>query len=251
MNIKWNSAKYDKNFNFVSSYGEDVAELITEPSGALVCDIGCGTGVLTHKLAEKGYKVIGVDSSEEMLGRAKSAYPDTEWLQADALGFKLDEKADVIFSNAVFHWIEREKQPELLKNVAANLKRGGRLVCEFGGYGCAQTVHNALKVCFGLRNLTYRNPHYFPTIGEYAPLLEQAGLRVTFAALFDRPTRQAGAHGVADWINMFLPAVFGRMEEEEKRRITYEAEELTKPDLYDGDGWFVDYVRIRITAVKV
>ncbi|MGN1060182.1 MAG: class I SAM-dependent methyltransferase, partial [Candidatus Coproplasma sp.] len=148
MNIKWNGDKYDKSFNFVYGYGEGVADLISEPKGSLVCDLGCGTGVLTNKLAERGYKVIGVDASEQMLKRAKEAYPDIEWVQSDALEFKLAQQADVIFSNAVFHWIEREKQPALLKNIAQNLKKGGRLVCEFGGYGCAQTVHSALKTAF-------------------------------------------------------------------------------------------------------
>ncbi|MGN1060485.1 MAG: class I SAM-dependent methyltransferase, partial [Candidatus Coproplasma sp.] len=94
-------------------------------------------------------------------------------------------------------------------------------------------------------------PHYFPTVGEYAPLLEEAGLRVTYATLFDRPTRQVGEHGVADWINMFLPTVFKGIDEGVKREIIEEAEEMTKPTLFDEGGWFIDYVRIRLTAVKV
>lgn len=251
MNINWNSANYDKSFNFVYGYGEGVAALITEPKGSLVCDLGCGTGALTKKIAERGYKVIGVDASAQMLSKAEEAYPELQFIQADAINFTLKEQADVIFSNAVFHWIDRCNQPILLKNIAKNLKQGGRLVCEFGGYGCAKTVHNALKSCFERRNLTYVHPHYFPTIGEYAPLLEEAGLKVTYAALFDRPTKQVGAHGVANWINMFLPAVFKGIDEHEKNGIIAEAEELTKPTLYTKDGWFVDYVRIRLTAVKV
>ena len=33
----------------------------------LVLDLGCGTGTITELLYEKGYDMIGVDSSEEML----------------------------------------------------------------------------------------------------------------------------------------------------------------------------------------
>ena len=36
----------------------------------LVLDLGCGTGTLTELLAKEGYDMIGVDYSEEMLGRA-------------------------------------------------------------------------------------------------------------------------------------------------------------------------------------
>ena len=36
----------------------------------LVLDLGCGTGTLTELLYQKGYDMIGVDNSEEMLGTA-------------------------------------------------------------------------------------------------------------------------------------------------------------------------------------
>ena len=47
----------------VEMIGEDA--LISERN--LVLDLGCGTGTITELLYEKGYDMIGVDSSEEML----------------------------------------------------------------------------------------------------------------------------------------------------------------------------------------
>jgi len=43
------------------------------PDGALVCDLGCGTGRMTRLLAESGYDMIGIDNSEGMLSEAREA----------------------------------------------------------------------------------------------------------------------------------------------------------------------------------
>lgn len=41
------------------------------PAGAAVCDLGCGDGIGSEKLAEEGYKVTGIDVSDEMLEKAR------------------------------------------------------------------------------------------------------------------------------------------------------------------------------------
>lgn len=43
---------------------------------AKVCDLGCGDGYGSYKLAEAGYEVTGVDVSEEMLERAATVNAD-------------------------------------------------------------------------------------------------------------------------------------------------------------------------------
>lgn len=251
MNIKWNAQNYKDNFHFVSQYGEDVISLLTVLKGSRVIDLGCGNGTLTKKLVEQGYDVIGIDASEDMITFAQKEYPTLSFSQGDALSFKLEEKADAIFSNAVFHWIDEKKQEAMIDNISKQLREGGELVCEFGGYGCGEAVHSELEKCFTKRGLIYPRTFYFPTVGEYAPILEKYGLRVEFATLFDRPTVQKSEHGVIDWINMFVTKPFEGMDNNIKNDILQEAENALRDCLFLDGKWYIDYVRIRIRARKV
>ncbi len=59
--------------------------------GDLVLDLACGTGNLTLPLAERGFDMIGIDLSPEMLdmARSKQARHDILWLCQDMRSFEL------------------------------------------------------------------------------------------------------------------------------------------------------------------
>ncbi|MBQ8638883.1 MAG: class I SAM-dependent methyltransferase [Lachnospiraceae bacterium] len=251
MNIQWNSKNYKEQFSFVPQYGEAVINLITREKGCRVVDLGCGNGTLTKKLSDAGYDVIGIDDSAEMIALASSEYPEIAFRKENALSFELQEKADVIFSNAVFHWIDREKQEELARNLSRQLKLSGELVCEFGGYGCAEAVHSTLEACFRERNIAYPRTFYFPTIGEHAPILEKYGLQIEYAVLFDRPTPQQADDGLIEWINMFVKKPFENMDWNVRNEILNDTKSRLKEKLFIDGKWYIDYVRIRIRARKV
>ena len=251
MNNDWNAKNYTNNFSFVHQYGEDVLKLIDATAGSRVLDLGCGNGALTKKLQELGFQVQGMDSSEDMLTIAQQNYPDIQFEYGDATQFTLPEPVDVIFSNAVFHWIDAEKQDALAAHIANALKPGGALVCEFGGKDCAESVHATLEQCFEKRGLLYQWFNYFPTIAEYTAVLERNGLRPDYAVLFDRPTPQSPGKTVVDWIEMFVRVPFRGMEEKQKAEILQEAENLLRPKLCRNNNWIIDYVRIRVRARKI
>ena len=93
---------------------------------------------------------------------------------------------------------------------------------------------------------------YFPTIGEYAPLLERHGFRVCYALLFDRPTRLAEGSDVIDWINMFIKKPFEGVDEALAETIKQDTREALRDKLVSDDGsWYIDYVRLRMRAVRV
>jgi len=251
MNIKWKSEEYKENFSFVHKYGEDVLKLLETDKNDTIVDLGCGNGALTQKLSEICENVTGIDASEDMLKTARKSYPDLTFIKGDALNFNLGKKADAVFSNAVFHWIDKDKQPKLLSNINRNLKLKGQLVCEFGGFGCAETIHSALEKEFKRKNFEYPRTFYFPTIGEYAPIMEQNGFKVVFAVLFDRKTKLNGTNGLRDWINMFVTEPFKHIDDSITEEIIANTVNKLKPVLCEDGIWYADYVRIRFKAIKV
>lgn len=252
MNIKWDVEKYTSDFSFVHQYGNNVMELIEADSNSTVLDLGCGNGALSKALHDKGYTVTGIDASKELLDIAKSNYPHIKFIQADATDFSLDSPVDVVFSNAVFHWIDKEHQPNMLRCIYNALKLNGEFVFEFGGYGNNQLIHEALANAFSQHKYSYTMPFYFPTIGEYASLIENNGFQVRYATLFDRLTELKGENGLKDWIYMFLKTPFSVIKNEKEKEIIIDnAVKNLRNTLYRDGKWYADYVRIRMRAVRL
>lgn len=252
MNIKWDADKYTADFSFVHQYGNDVMELIDADANSSVLDLGCGNGALTKALQEKGYLAKGLDSSNDLLKIAREKYPNIEFVHGDAADFTLSEPVDVVFSNAVFHWINQELQQDMMKCVYNTLKRNGQFVFEFGGHGNNRIIHSALEASFSEFGYCYEMPFYFPTISEYAALLENTGFRVKYAVLFDRLTELKGENGLKDWIKMFVKTPFSVVETEQtKELIIDKAIETLRSDLYINGKWYADYVRIRMKAIRL
>lgn len=77
------SATYDRP-NSAFDLDEPVVKEIVEalPAGVAV-DAACGTGRWAEFLAGRGHRVIGVDSSPEMLARARTRVPQAEFVLGD------------------------------------------------------------------------------------------------------------------------------------------------------------------------
>lgn len=69
------AAVYDKFMNNVPymEWADYLTSLLSEfgVTEGLVCELGCGTGQMTRRLAARGYDMIGIDSSFEMLNLAR------------------------------------------------------------------------------------------------------------------------------------------------------------------------------------
>lgn len=251
-NIKWDTTFYDTKHAFVSSFGEDLIELLQPLKDEKILDLGCGTGHLTSKIAESGAMVTGIDSSPDMISSAKILYPNVNFEVKDATDFSFDELFDAIFSNAVLHWVE-EKEKAIIC-MYRNLKAGGRVVVEFGGKGNVELLINALKDSLDHLLLKDKNEFkvhwYFPSIGEYCTLLENHGFQVKYAVHFDRLTELNTKDGIKDWFRMFGEKFLENFSEKDVGVVLQKTQNALKNSLHKEGKWYADYKRIRIVAVK-
>jgi len=112
---------YDALYEDKDYYGEvDYLERLfnkyaTKPV-ATILDLGCGSGGHAIQLAERGYKVTGVDRSDEMLtiARQKTNAGNLEYIHSDLINIDLGKKFDVVISMfAVLSYVTENR--DLLK----------------------------------------------------------------------------------------------------------------------------------------
>jgi trans-aconitate 2-methyltransferase len=110
----------------------DLLSRIPDMPVRFAADLGCGTGELTRFLLKKWpeARIWGVDSSAEMLEKARNAEPDPRlvFVQGDLQHWRSPQPLDCIFSNAAFHWVS--DHAKLLQHLAAQLSPGGVLAAQ-------------------------------------------------------------------------------------------------------------------------
>ena len=248
----WDANLYDHNHSFVNQMAFDLVTLLNPKTGEHILDLGCGTGSLTQKIAESGANVFGIDASAAMIAKARKNFPALSFDVIDALTMHFDQEFDAVFSNAVLHWIRPPQRA--IERMYHSLKTGGRLVLEMGGKGNVSTILTAaidVGHQIGIDLALVIDINYFPSIGQYATLLEQAGFCVQAAILFDRPTPLADGHvGLLNWIKMFRPGVVELVPEGHLDEFATLLQTSCRTKLLKAGIWYADYRRLRITALK-
>jgi trans-aconitate 2-methyltransferase len=246
---QWDAELYEARHAFVWQLAGGVLELLAPQPGERILDVGCGPGQLTHKIAEAGATVVGVDSSPEMIGQARQNFPAMTFQLQDVTKLTFQAEFDAVFSNAVLHWVG--DQYAAARSIRAALKPGGRFVAEFGGSRNVSTIESSVRRAIARYGTKVPDsPFYYPSVGQYAAVLEAEGFEVRFAQLFDRPTSLEGENGIENWIRQFKWFYFETLEPAQRSQALREVIDELRPVLYRDETWYADYRRLRILAVK-
>ncbi len=96
------------------------------PPGATVLDAGCGGGTKTKYLAEKGFKVTGIDFAENLIAIARREAPQAQFVvmnMRDAAS--LPQSFDAVFAQASLLHIPKKEISDVLTSLASRLEPSG------------------------------------------------------------------------------------------------------------------------------
>jgi trans-aconitate 2-methyltransferase len=144
----WDAQQYAKFSRERARPFFDLTAQITATEVGTVADIGCGPGDLTRTLAERwpAARVVGVDTSAEMLTRAAScAIPGRlQFIRGDIATWEPDGPLDVIVSNAALQWVADHER--LLPRLVNLLAAGGTLAVQVPNRFHATPAQEAIDI---------------------------------------------------------------------------------------------------------
>ncbi|KIC03565.1 trans-aconitate methyltransferase [Flavobacterium sp. JRM] len=128
--MAWNPEKYNEFKTLRYKPFFDLIAHIQDKPNMKVVDLGCGTGELTNMLSEKltNPSVKGIDSSKEMLEKAKeftSIQFDQKTIEEQ---INTGEKWDLVFANASIQWVDNHE--ELFPKIISLLNPDGQLAIQ-------------------------------------------------------------------------------------------------------------------------
>ena len=128
--VSWNPDQYLKFGDQRLRPAQDLLARVGLESPGIIYDLGCGTGNTTQLLVDRWpqSQVTGIDSSSEMLEKARNSCPNLDFKEADLEDWNPGIEADLFYSNAALHWLGNHETlfPRLLKM----LPKGGRLAVQ-------------------------------------------------------------------------------------------------------------------------
>ena len=115
------------------SYKDDIPflKMWASKQGGTILDIACGTGRSAIPLAEKGFKLIGIDIHKGMLKQAKLKTKNNsmqvKWVEQDCTNFDLNLKSRLAYmtGNSFQHFLTNESQNLLFNSIYNHLEEDG------------------------------------------------------------------------------------------------------------------------------
>lgn len=147
------------------------------PANAKVLDVGCGTGIpIARYLIDRGFKVVGIDLSKEMLSVARRNVPDATFRQMNmvAIDFPPGSFDGLISCYAIFH-VPRDNHAAIFQSFHTILKPHGTMLVSVGS-----SEWEEVESYYGVKMFW---SHFHPTTTE--SLITDSGFRIEFGRIVE------------------------------------------------------------------
>ncbi len=189
INVNHDSESLAEMYDKVSKYqyinGLALVKKLNLSSRHKVLDVGCGTGRLTLKLAGNVDHITGIDPSIQRIEVARRKFTKMnlgnvtfELGSSDDIGRYGEDVFDVVYLNAVFHWINDKE--EALNNIYRVLKPGGKLGICTGDKDHSFTVKIVAKEVLRRAEIIDEGADFSTPVNtvELHSLLRKSGFRI-------------------------------------------------------------------------
>lgn len=125
----WDPSQYLKFADHRLRPALDLLARVPDGDRRSIWDLGCGAGNVTELIRQRwpAARIAGLDNSPDMLQQARKI-AGIDWVEGDVGTWQAPAPADLVFSNAVLHWLDGHDRlfPHLLRQV----ERGGVLAVQ-------------------------------------------------------------------------------------------------------------------------
>jgi trans-aconitate methyltransferase len=259
---KWNAEDYAQHSGSQQLWAKELIRKLALNGSENILDIGCGDGKVSAEigaLVPEG-RVIGIDNSESMINLAKkyytgSIYANLAFEVMDARFLNYENRFDVVFSNAVLHWIKDHRQ--VLKGIHKSLKSRGRILLQMGGEGNAGGILAVLNDLISSSDWRpyfegFEFPYGFYGVEEYEKLISETGFNTSRVELISKDMQHNHQADLEAWIRTtWLPYTERVPKEKREAFIHHFASRYIENNPRDKDNIIhVAMVRLEVEAEK-
>jgi len=259
----WNAKDYERNSQAQQKWARELIANLNLAGAEDILDLGCGDGKITAEIARLvgDGSVVGVDNSRQMIDLAKEKYsqnqhPNLSFQVMDASDLSFEECFDVIFSNAVLHWVKNHKP--VIGGLYKSLRVGGKILLRMGGKGDAEgilSIMNDLKTSnkWAQYFTEFEFPFTFLGVDDYQALLKESGFSINRVELIPKDMTHDGKPGLEGWIRTTWLPYTERIPKEKRQAFIEEVSSkyLDKVPLEADGKAHVAMVMIEVEAKKI
>ncbi|MDP1771414.1 MAG: methyltransferase domain-containing protein [Methylobacter sp.] len=259
----WNAKDYERNSLAQQKWARELIANLNLTGAEDILDLGCGDGKVSAEIASLvgDGSVVGVDNSRQMIELAKEKYPQNQrpnlsFQVMDASDLSFEGCFDMVFSNAVLHWVKNHKP--VVEGLYKSLRVGGKILLRMGGKGDAEGILSVMNEVRAANKWAqyftgFEFPFTFLGVDDYQVLLKEAGFSIIRVELIPKDMTHDGKSGLEGWIRTTWLPYTERIPKEMRDDFIEEvsANYLAKVPLGTDGNAHVAMVMIEVEAEKI